>query len=133
MSKKDITDYLWTDKKRTLFGLPLSFTRYFVTDTKIITQTGFFSVREDEIDMYKVTDKSLKRGFFQRLFGLGTIRILSKDIDTPEKELKNIKNSRKVSELIDACITQQRDKYSIRGRDMYGPGGHIPPEHFDFD
>ena len=48
MSKKEEFDYIWTDKKRTLFGLPLSFTRYFLTETKFITRTGFLSIDEDE-------------------------------------------------------------------------------------
>ena len=47
--KKNEFDYVWTDKKRTLFGWPLSFTRYFLTETKFITRTGFLSVDEDEV------------------------------------------------------------------------------------
>ena len=46
MSKKEEFDYIWTDKKRTIFGLPLSFTRYFLTETKFITRTGFLSIDE---------------------------------------------------------------------------------------
>lgn len=43
---KDGLEYIWTDKKRTLFGLPLSFTRYYLTDTRFITRTGFLTVVE---------------------------------------------------------------------------------------
>ena len=43
-------DYIWTDKKRTFLGLPLSFTRYILTEKKLITQTGFLSIHEDELD-----------------------------------------------------------------------------------
>ena len=67
--KKNAFKYVWTDKKRTLFGLPLSFTRYYLTETKFITRTGFLSVDEDEIDLYKITDKKVRFPFFQRLFG----------------------------------------------------------------
>ena len=120
MSKKDEFDYIWTDKKRTLFGLPLSFTRYFLTETKFITRTGFLSIDEDEIDLYKITDKKLKIPFSQRLFKCGSIIIYSKDTDTPQKEVRSIKTPRKVSELIDRYVNAQRDKYGIRGRDMMG-------------
>ena len=34
MAKIDY-DYVWTDKKRTLFGLPISFTRYILTEEKL--------------------------------------------------------------------------------------------------
>ena len=120
MSKKEEFDYIWTDKKRTLFRLPLSFTRYFLTETKFITRTGFLSIDEDEIDLYKITDKKLKIPFSQRLFKCGSIIIYSKDTDTPQKEVRSIKTPRKVSELIDRYVNAQRDKYGIRGRDMMG-------------
>ena len=120
MSKKAEFDYIWTDKKRTFFGLPLSFTRYFLTETKFITRTGFLSIDEDEIDLYKITDKKLKIPFSQRLFKCGSIIIYSKDTDTPQKEVRSIKTPRKVSELIDRYVNAQRDKYGIRGRDMMG-------------
>ena len=120
MSKKEEFDYIWTDKKRTIFGLPLSFTRYFLTETKFITRTGFLSIDEDEIDLYKITDKKLKIPFSQRLFKCGSIIIYSKDTDTHQKEVRSIKTPRKVSELIDRYVNAQRDKYGIRGRDMMG-------------
>ncbi len=118
MAKKEEFSYIWTDKKRTIFGLPLSFTRYFLTESKIITRTGFLSIDEDELDLYKITDKKLRLPLMQRLFKCGSIVIFSKDTDTPSKELCSIKNSRKVSELIDKYLNAQRDKYGIRGRDM---------------
>ena len=118
MSKKADFQYVWTDKKRTVFGLPISFTRYYLTETKFITRVGFFSIDEDEIDLYKVTDKKLRLPFGQRLFKCGSIILFSKDTDTPSKEVHSIKNPRKVSELIDKYLNAQRDKYGIRGRDM---------------
>lgn len=111
-------NYVWTDKKRTIFGLPLSFTRYYLTETKLITKVGFLNVREDEIDLYKITDKSISRPLGQRMFGCATITIHSKDVDTPVKKVQSIKNVRQVSELIDKYMNLMRDKYSIRGRDM---------------
>ena len=57
MKKSDI-NYIWTDKKRSIFGLPISFTRYFLTETKLITRKGFLSVEEDEIELYRVLIKN---------------------------------------------------------------------------
>ena len=78
---------LWTDKKRTFLGLPLSFTRYYLTDHQLITRVGFLSIKEDEIELYRIVDKRIEQTFFQRLFGCGTVIILSRDEDTPEKHL----------------------------------------------
>lgn len=129
--KKDEIKYVWTDKKRTIFGLPLSFTRYFLTESKFITRTGFLSVDEDEIDLYKIIDKKIKKPFGQRLFGCGTLVIYSKDADTPTKEIHCIKDVRKVSDLFDKHLNIVRDRYGIRGRDMMGYAPHGDGMHKD--
>jgi hypothetical protein len=132
MAKKEAFEYVWTDKKRTIFGLPLSFTRYYLTPTKFICRTGLFNIEEDEIDLYKITDKKLILSLSQRMFGCGTIRLYSRDTDTPEKDVISIKNPREVSQLLDKYITEHRDRYGIRGRDMMGGG--MPLHHpDDFD
>ena len=92
--------------------------------TKFITRTGFLSINEDEIDLYKIIDKKVRFPFFQRLFKCGTIIIYSRDADTPSKEVHCIKNVRQVSELIDKHLTIMRDRYGIRGRDMMSYGHH---------
>ncbi len=120
--KKDNISYVWTDKNRTIFGLPISFTRYYLTETKFITRVGFLNITEDEIDLYKITDKKVRFPFFQRLFNCGTIIIYSRDTDTPSKEVHCIKRVREVSELIDKHLTIMRDRYGIRGRDMISAG-----------
>lgn len=126
MAKKQAFDYIWTDKKRTIFGLPISFTRYFLTENKFITRVGFLSLVEDELDLYKVTDKKLKLGLFQRMFKCGTIIMNVKDVDTPEKIIKSVKKPREVLAMIDKQIDINRDRYNIRGRDLIGlaPGVH---------
>ena len=117
-------DYIWTDKKRTLFGLPLSFTRYFLTEKKFITRTGFFNITEDEFDLYRVNDKKLHLPFGQRLFGCGTVMISVKDVDTSIKEVKSIKAPRSFMKLLDEQVDKMRDQYGIRGRDLIGGDPH---------
>ncbi len=123
MKKSDIP-YVWTDKKRTFLGLPLSFTRYFLTETKLITRKGFFNISEDEMELYKIDDKKMSFSFGQRLFGCGTITIYSRDHDNPVKEIKSVKEARKVSDMIDQYLNSIRDKYGIRGRDLVNFGSY---------
>lgn len=111
-------EYIWTDKKRTLLGLPLSFTRYFLTENKFITRTGFFTITEDEFDLYRVTDKKLIMSLGQRMFGCGTVIINVRDVDTPVKEVKSIKAPRELMQMIDKQVETLRDRYNIRGRDL---------------
>ncbi len=120
--KKNDFEYIWTDKKRTIFGLPLSFTRYFLTETKFITRKGFLSLEEDELDLYTVTDKKLVLKFTKRIFGCGTIVMNVVDTDTPIKTVESVKAPREVLALLDKHINIQRDRYRTRGRDMIGYG-----------
>lgn len=132
-------DYIWTDKKRTFLGLPLSFTRYILTEKKLITQTGFLSIHEDEIELYRVSDKSLNLSFGERLFGCGTVTVNCRDVDTPVKVVKSIKAPRKFMELLEENVDIQRDRYRVRGRDMIGADigdhdchcGHNDDDEFD--
>lgn len=128
---KDNFSYIWRDRKRTIFGLPWSFTVYYLTETKVVTRTGLLNLAEDELDLYKVTDKKLVLPFWQRIVGCGTIVLYVRDTDTPVKELRCIKEPRKVLEMLDKQIDAQRDRWNTRGRDMYGMGGVRPMHHDD--
>lgn len=111
-------DYVWTDKKRTLFGLPLSFTRYILTEKKFVVRTGVLNIHESEFDLYRVTDKSLDMPLFQRMFGCGTVTITVRDNDTPVCKVNSIKEPRKFMEIFEEKVDIQRDRYNTRGRDM---------------
>lgn len=132
MAKKAF-EYIWCERKRTIFGLPWTFTKYFLTKSKFITREGLFSLAEDEFDLYKVTDKKLVLPFWQRLFGCGTIVIYVRDTDTPTKEIKFIKHPREVLALFDEQIDAERDRYSTRGRDLYGGAHHAHHCQHDVD
>lgn len=121
---RDYGNIIWTGKK-CILGMPISFTRYILTDSKLITRVGLLSLKEDEIELYRVYDKSMKLPFGQRIVGCGSITLLSKDSDTPTKVLEKIKRPREVKRLIDAAVQEQRDKYSVRGRDMMGASAHM--------
>lgn len=127
---KDGIASIWEDRKRTLFGLPLSFTKYILTEKKFITRKGFLNITEDEVELYRVVDKSLRLPFGQRLFGCGTVVINCRDTDTPVKEVTSIKKPREFMALLEKQVDIERDKYRTRGRDMIGADIH---PHQDFD
>ncbi|MCR5305977.1 MAG: PH domain-containing protein [Oscillospiraceae bacterium] len=131
--KKGDFDYIWSDRKRTFLGLPWTFTTYFLTDTKFITRTGLLSLSEDELDLYKVTDKKLVLPFWQRLVGCGTIMIYVRDTDTPIKEVHCVKKPREVLAQLDKAIEGQRDRYGTRGRDLYAIQGGRGMAHHHHD
>ncbi|MBQ8724655.1 MAG: PH domain-containing protein [Oscillospiraceae bacterium] len=131
MAKKDKQiDYVGSDRKRPFLGLPISFTKYYLTENRLITRAGLFNVDEDELELYRIVDKSLKRSFWQRMLGVGTLVLFCKDVDTPEKHIVSVKCPREVSDLIGSYITQYRDRYAIRGRDMIGSAGDGDCDHY---
>ena len=84
-------EFLWKDRVRH-FGLPLSFTRYSLTEDRLFLETGFFSLKTEEILLYRISDISLERRLSQRLFKVGSIHILSSDKSMPELIIKNVKS-----------------------------------------
>ncbi len=124
------TEYVWRDRKRTIFGLPLSFTVYTLTEEKLLIETGFFSKREEEIRLYRILDVTLNRPFWQRLFGLGTIHCCTADKSTPEVDILRIKNSRDVKEQLSHLVEEERMKKRIAGREFMSDDDH---EAFDSD
>ena len=61
-----MADVVWKDRKRIIFGLPWTFTRYSLTQEKLTIDTGFISRKEDEIRLYRILDITLQRPLHQR-------------------------------------------------------------------
>jgi len=123
--------YIWKDRKRTIFGLPLSFTRYCLTEEKLMISTGLFSVKEEEIRLYRIRDLSLKLKFSDRIFGLGSIHICSSDSSTPELTMTKIKKARYVKELLSQKVESERDRKRVTTREYIGgESGIDDDDHF---
>ncbi len=105
--------FIWEDRKRH-FGLPLSFTQYKLSNDRLFLITGFLSVKNEEIQLYRVRDISLKRSLGQRIFGVGTVTVNSSDQSLPVLELKNIKDSFNVKEMINEHVEQVKIARGMR-------------------
>ena len=57
--KADYGNVLWTGKK-CILGMPISFTRYILTDTTLYTKVGLLNIKEDEIQ--QLADNASKSG-----------------------------------------------------------------------
>ena len=113
-----MSDILWEDKKRTLFGLPWSFTKYKLTEEKLIIQTGFLNIKQEEIRWYRIMDVTLHKLLKQRIWGLGTIHCCSADKSTPEFEIKNIKRSEEIKELLSDRVEKEWIKNRVLSHEM---------------
>ena len=106
-------NYVWKDRKRTLFGLPWSFTRYRLTEEKLIIDTGFFNRKEDEIRLYRIMDIGMHRTFGERLFGLGTVHCCSGDKSSPEFDIVRIKRPREFKEMLSDMVEEKRNERRV--------------------
>ncbi len=96
-------EYLWSDRRRRL-GLPLSFTKYALSEDRLFVETGVLTIRCEEILLYRVRDISMRITLGQRIFGVGSIVIQSSDRSCPALELKNVKNPRETKEIIHQAV-----------------------------
>ena len=111
--------YLWKDRKR-YFGLPLSFTRYRLSEDRIFVEKGFLNIHVEEVLLYRVRDLELQLKLTQRIFGVGTVCVHSSDKTAPDLYLLNVKHPREVKELIFRQVEQEKDKRRMRTMEMVG-------------
>lgn len=112
-------EYFWKDRKRFL-GMPLSFTRYALSDDRLFLSVGLLSVHDDDILLYRIRDISVNRTLWQRLFGVGTVTVLSSDKTHPTLQLKNIKDPMKVKELLNDLVEQMKARRRMRFGEVLG-------------
>lgn len=105
--------YIWKDRKR-YFGLPISFTRYALSEDRLFTSVGFLNIKDDEILLYRVRDIDTSRSIFQRIFGVGTVTVMSSDKTMPNLVLKNIKDPISVKELLHKQVEEMKIKRRVR-------------------
>ena len=122
-------NYLWRARKRTLFGLPLSFTVYKLTDEKLLIESGFLSKKEEEIRLYRILDITLRRSLGERLFGLGTIHCCSADKSTPEFDISRIRDAARVKEQLSDLVEKERTARRVSSRELMASDGDELGEH----
>ena len=112
-------EFLWSERRRR-FGLPLSFTRYQMSKERIIMRRGLLRTVTDEMMLYRIMDIRLVQTLWQKMFGEGTITLISTDKTTPVLELKNIRHSDDVRRYLSNLVEQERVAKGITGSEFLG-------------
>lgn len=113
---------VWEDKKRH-FGMPISFTRYYVENERLYVSTGLLRSVTNEVLLYRILDVKSSRTLGQRLFGVGTVYLYCADQSTQTIKLENIKNSDAVHRQISDLVEQIRVEKGIAGSETFGIAG----------
>ena len=114
-------EYLWSDRKRIL-GMPLSFTRYKLSEDRLFCETGLLNTKAEEVLLYRVRDLSLSIKLTQRIFGVGTVCVTSSDVSMPHLDLKNVKHPREVKELIHRNVESAKERRRMHSMEIMGSG-----------
>ena len=120
--------YIWKDRKRIL-GMPITFTRYRLSEDRLFLEKGFLNIKQDEILLYRVRDLELTMSLVQRIFGVGTICVHSSDKTIPHLDLQNVKQPREVKEMIHRAVEDAKDKRRMRTMEVMGDD--LVDEEFD--
>lgn len=122
-------EILWKDRKRYL-GMPISFTRYEVDQTRFTSRIGFFNTVTNETLLYRIMDLKLSRSLGQKIFGVGTITLYTADTSHSTFELKNIKKPEKVRRYLSNLVEKEREDRRLTGRELFGvaDGGYDMPD-----
>ena len=116
-------EYIWKDRKRIL-GMPISFTKYSLTEDRLFCETGLLNSKYEEIILYRIKDLSLKRTLGQKIFGVGSVFVVSSDMSLPNLEIKNVKNAFKVKELLHEQVEKIKIARRVRVSEMSGMCDH---------
>ena len=106
-------EYIWQDRKR-YFGMPLSFTRYGLSEDRLFLSVGFLNIRDEEVLLYRVRDINTSRTLWQRIFGMGTVTVMSSDKSMPVLTLKNVKDPVMVKEMLHSQVEEMKRQRRVR-------------------
>lgn len=109
-------------KRWGFFGLPFSFTKYYLTEKKLVERSGLLHSLEDEILLYRILDMSLRVSLGQKLFKLGTLELVTSDKSHPKIILKNIKNVRRFRNKLSEYVEKERLRLRFRTGEYIGTG-----------
>lgn len=129
--KQGVINYIWKDRKRIL-GMPISFTRYRLSEDRLFLETGLLNSHYDEILLYRIRDIGMKRTLGQKIFGVGSVLVQSSDKTLPQLELKNIKDPISVKERLHTLVEENKLKRRMRVSELMG-GALDDPDDPDAD
>ncbi len=108
----------WTLFVPIIIYLRTRFTVYEVTDQRIKLKTGILNQEIEECELYRVRDYKIVKPFFQRIFGLGKIELVTSDRSNSSINLNGIKNPENLYDLIRDNVEKIRRKTGTREVDV---------------
>ena len=108
----------WTLLIPIIIYLKTRFTIYEVTNQRIKLKTGILNQEIDECELYRIRDYKVVKPFFQRIFGLGKIKLVTSDKSNSNINLNGIKDPENLYNLIRDNVEKIRRKTGTREIDV---------------
>ena len=88
--------------------------KYRLTTQRLFVQKGLIAKHLEELELFRVKDVTVKQGILQRIFGFGTIIVLSTDDSKPQVALIGINKPVDVKETIRNTFRAARKREGVR-------------------
>lgn len=127
MSRMADGDVLWSQRKRNWCRTPFTFTTYTLTADELAVKTGVLRETYDVTKLFRVVDMTITRTLLQRLFGLSTITLETRDQSSGgQTVLKNVVRGFEVRRIIQHAVDEARDVNRVSAREYMdsGEGGY---------
>jgi membrane protein YdbS with pleckstrin-like domain len=86
---------------------------YMLTTQRFVHQRGLFNRVINRIEVIDIDDVTVEQGFIERMFGVGTIKLLSSDTSDPTLNLRGIDDAKRIAALIDDVRRDERRKRGL--------------------
>ena len=131
-----MVEIIWKDRKRPFLGLPWSFTKYELTEQKLIINKGFLNVSEEEVRLYRFVDVTMTQTLGQRIFGVGNLHCETNDRSSGNFVIELVKNPRQVKEILSDAVEAERDRKRVSVREFMADmddGADVDADSMDDD
>jgi uncharacterized membrane protein YdbT with pleckstrin-like domain len=86
---------------------------YTLTSQRLVHQRGLFNRVINRIEVIDIDDVTVEQGFIERMFGVGTVKLLSSDTSDPQLNLRGIDDAKRIAALIDDVRRDERRKRGL--------------------
>ncbi len=94
--------------------LTIRTTTYAISQGRLISSRGILSKTVDELELYRVKDYRVTQSFFQRIFNVGTVELVTSDKTHAITMLKLIKDPVATKDMIREKVEGLRSEKMVR-------------------
>lgn len=92
-------------------------TLYRITNQRVIIENGLLSKKQEEIELNRIKDFSVKQSLTEKMMGIGSIEIMSTDTSSPKLILSSIENPFAVKDVIRSAMLEYKKQFNVVYRD----------------